>query len=177
MSTPISNRDPTSKLQYPDAYLLPILSQTACIRIRLRIPTHARTTCTSTSTRRPRACRRWFPSSRTRAQVQPFAARSSWYSRLLKRFCCTSCCVGLAALPRIGDVSAPARLPRPNLGLPGAAPVLLLSISANARPIVGSEKDDELKGLTRPVAGDADPSVVGWKSPRGSRSAQRAFWT
>ena len=174
MSMPISDRDPTSKRKYPDAYLLPILSPTACIRIRLRIPTHSRTTCTSTSTRRPRACRRWFPSCRTRAQVQQFAARSLWFSRLLKRFCCTSYCFGLAALPRIGDVSAPARLPWPNLGLAGAAPVLLLSISASARSIVGSEKDDEPKGLTKPVAGGADPSVVGRKSPRESRSALRA---
>ena len=55
--------------------------------------------------------------------------------------------------------------------------MLLLSISAGARSIVGREKDDEPKGLTRPVVGGADPSVVGRKSPRGTRSARRAFST
>ena len=89
----------------------------------------------------------------------------------MKKFCRTSCCVGLGALPSIGDVGAPARL-RP---LPSVAPELAPSISAKARSTVGSEKDDEPKGPTRPAAGRADASVGVRKMPRGSRSARRAF--
>ena len=92
------------------------------------------------------------------------AARSLGFNKLLKKFCNTSCCVGLGALPSIGDVGvAPARLPRPP------------SISASARSTVGSENDDAPKGPTRPAAGAADASVGVRNMPRGSRSARRAF--
>ena len=101
------------------------------------------------------------------AEVPGLAARSLGFSRLLKKFCSTSCCVGLGALPRLGDVGAPPRLRPP--------PMLLPSISASARSTVGREKDDEPKGPTRPAAGGADASVGVRKMPRGSRSARHAF--
>jgi hypothetical protein len=104
------------------------------------------------------------------AEVPGLAVRSLRFNKLLNQFCKTSCCVGLGTLPRIGDVGAPESLPRP----PSVAP-LLPSISANARSTVGSEKDDEHKGPTRPAAGVADASVGVRKMPRGSRSARRAF--
>ena len=104
-----------------------------------------------------------------------FALRSLGFSRLLKKFYSTSCCVELAALPSMGDVSTPERLPRPGPRLPRAAPLLLLSISAGARSIVGIEKDDELKGLKRPAAEGVDESVVVRKIPHKSQSARRAF--
>jgi hypothetical protein len=100
-------------------------------------------------------------------------ARSLVLSKLLKKFCNTSCCVcpvGLGTLPMIGDVGAPARLPMPNVW-----PELPPSISASARSTVGSEKEEEPSGPTRPAAGGADGSTGLRKMPRGSRSARRAF--
>ena len=95
------------------------------------------------------------------------------FSRLLKKFCNTSCCVcpvGLGALPTIGDVGAPARLPGPSV-----VPELPPSISARARSTVGSEKEDDPNGPTRPAAGGAEVSTGLRNMPRGSRSARRAF--
>ena len=48
------------------------------------------------------------------------------------RICNIPCCVGLGALPSIGDVSVPTRLPRPQS-------VLLPSTSTNALSAIGSE--------------------------------------
>ena len=99
--------------------------------------------------------------------------RSLVFSRLLKKFCNTSCCVcpvGLGALPMIGDVGAPARLPTPSV-----VPELPPSISARARSTVGSEKEDDPNGPTRPAAGGAEGSTGLRNMPRGSRSARRAF--
>ena len=109
------------------------------------------------------------------ADVPGLAARSLGFSKLLKKFCSTSCCVGLGALPRIGDVGAPARLPRPKLPRVALVPPLPPSISARARSTVGREKDEEPNGPTRPAGGGADASVGVRKIPRGSRSARRAF--
>jgi hypothetical protein len=87
------------------------------------------------------------------AEVPGLAAGSLEFSRLLKKFCSTSCCLGLITLPRIADVGAPERLPRPRV-----QPALLPSISASARLTVGREKDDESKCPMRPAAGGADAS-------------------
>ena len=95
------------------------------------------------------------------AEVPGLAPRSLRFSGLLKKFCSTLCCAGLGAPPGISDVGAPASLPRPG-------PALLPSISARVRSTVGSEKDDELKGPTRPAGGGADASGEVRKMPRGS---------
>lgn len=107
------------------------------------------------------------------AEVPGLTPRSLVFSRLLKKFCNTSCCVcpvGLGALPAIGDVGAPARLPTPSV-----VPELPPSISARARSTVGSEKEDDPNGPTRPAAGGAVASTGLRNMPRGSRSARRAF--
>lgn len=92
------------------------------------------------------------------------------FSRPLKKFCRTLCCVGLGAFLSIGDFGAPAPS-RP----PSVAPELALSISASIHLIVSSENDDEPKRPTSQAAGGADPSVRVRKILRGSRSASRAF--
>jgi hypothetical protein len=87
------------------------------------------------------------------AEVPGLAARSLGFNKLLKKFCSSSCCVGLGALLSIGDVGAPVHLPRP------PSVLLLPSTSASTRSTVGSEKADESKCPTRPAAGAADGSV------------------
>jgi hypothetical protein len=45
------------------------------------------------------------------------AVRTLGYDKLLKKFCDTSCRVGLGPLPRIGDVGEPGPLPGPRAAL------------------------------------------------------------
>ncbi len=70
-----TDRDPWSKRHIWTRILLPVLRPTACIRIRLRIPTCTRTTSTSALTRRPRPCRRGPPNCSTRAHRRGAGAR------------------------------------------------------------------------------------------------------
>jgi hypothetical protein len=118
----------------------------------------------STANRRPWPVGSVFPAAVAApgltTEVPGLAAQSLLgSSRLLKKFCSTSCCVGLGAPLSIGDFGAPARL-RP----PRVAPELAPSVSASTRSTVGCENDDEPKGQTNPgqtspAAGGADASV------------------
>ena len=65
-------------------------------------------------------------------EVPGLAARSLGYSRLLKKIYSTSCCIGLGAPPRLGDIDVPSRL-----SLPSVAPMLPPSIPACAHLTVG----------------------------------------
>jgi hypothetical protein len=165
-----TTRDQTSKRH---SHTHPTHLPSTCIRVRLRTPTRTGTAPLVVLGPVPAgvpltAAVAAVAAPGLAAEFPGLAARSLGFSKLLKKFCKTSCCVGLGAPPRLGDAGGPPRLPRP----PRA---LLPSISASARSTVGSEKDDAPKGPTRPPAGAADASVGVRKMPRGSRSARRTF--
>ena len=82
---------------------------------------------------------------------------------LLKKFRSTPCCIGLGVLPRIGNISAWARLTKPRL--PKVAHAPLLFISASACSTLSSKEYDEARGPTRPTSHPVVTSVGVRKIP------------